>query len=459
MAEFVGSGMYRSTPFQIGSEMFLALPQYYNGSYNVDSLIFRWTGSGMELVQTIDTTGATSFKAFEIGGETYLAVANHYNGSTHTLTSFIYKWNGSQFVSSQSLVKSTMYEWVFFTIGSNHYLLAVYTQVGNSEIFQWNGTQFDFSTPFQSIPTVTAHGARFFTIDGEHYLAFAEQNSGGNYFINSRIYKWNGTQFDTATPLQSIPTVGPHECDFVSVGTGPSTRHFLIYGSYYNGSNFNTTAQVLEWNGTQFELLHEIVWMGTSRICHVHIGDETYVSLGQFSLSNTHSTQSCILRWDGNRFAPVQKIHSWGSENIAFLTFNGDTFAFVPSYHRTPVSSYNAAGSVLIFDSATKQFVPFEARSARDERDQGQSRPLLDDQAPNYSREERSEKLHVFEFGNGDRNCTATVFGGFDTVRSVSNRAFVMDDGCTSLTGQSIDNVPGDFAAVRTCTTATASSD
>ncbi len=450
MAEFVGAGQYRSEPFQIGSEMFLAVPQYYNGNYAVDSRIFRWNGGDLEHVQDIDTTGATCLESFEIDGESYLAAVNHNSSGGQSLTSTVHKWDGSQFVQTQSLVKNALLEWLYFAIGSDHYLLAVYTYNTNCEIFKWNGTQFDFTTPFQSIGTNYAHSARFFTIDGEHYLAFSENYNGSSHNISSRIYKWNGTQFDTSSPFQSISTTGTHDLDFVSVGSGPSARHFLIYGSYYDGGNYNTSSQVYEWNGTQFEYLHEIELPAISHIRHVHVGDETFVSVGQFYNGSTHSTESHILRWDGTRFAPMQRIKSWGSQNIAFLNFNSDTFAFVPSYYRSPLSSYNVAGSVLVFDSASKQFVPFEARSIKDERDQGQSRPVIDDQAPDYSREERSERLHAFEFGNGDKNATATVFGGFDTIRSNSNRAFVMDDGCTSLTGQTVETDYYDTPAVRT---------
>ncbi|MGA1826603.1 MAG: hypothetical protein ACMUIP_18270 [bacterium] len=81
--------------FSIGTDTFLTVANYYNGStYNLDSKIYKWNGSVFEEFQSIPTHGAMDWESFSIGFDTFLAVVNHYNDSTLNIDSKIYKYKG-----------------------------------------------------------------------------------------------------------------------------------------------------------------------------------------------------------------------------------------------------------------------------------------------------------------------------------------------------------------------------
>jgi len=69
--------------------------------------------------------GAIDWEYFEIEGYHYLAVANHHNNTTGTINSIIYRWNNSirQFEFYQAIRTNWAYDWEFFTIGDNFFLV------------------------------------------------------------------------------------------------------------------------------------------------------------------------------------------------------------------------------------------------------------------------------------------------------------------------------------------------
>ena len=72
--------------------------------------------------QSIATNGAIDWEFFTIGSDYYLAVANYHNGSTYDIDSKIYTWDGASFLEFQTIPTTGAYDWQFFTIGSDHYL-------------------------------------------------------------------------------------------------------------------------------------------------------------------------------------------------------------------------------------------------------------------------------------------------------------------------------------------------
>ena len=99
------SGAYDWEFFTIGSDHYLALANYYDGStYNIDSKIYRWNNTHWVEFQSIATSGAFDWEFFTIGAAHYLVVANFYNGSTRNIDSEIYRWNGTGFFEFQSII-------------------------------------------------------------------------------------------------------------------------------------------------------------------------------------------------------------------------------------------------------------------------------------------------------------------------------------------------------------------
>ena len=73
-------------------------------------------------ILNFSTSSASDWHSFEINGETYLAVANNWNGSSNDINSAIYKWNGSQFIQTQSIPTHGALDWESFELNGETYL-------------------------------------------------------------------------------------------------------------------------------------------------------------------------------------------------------------------------------------------------------------------------------------------------------------------------------------------------
>ncbi len=435
--------------FQIDGVRYVVVAHYHAaGSYNQNSPLFRWDDGRLVEIQSFPTNGAYSWKHFEIAGDHYLFVANYHNNSTHNLNSYIYKWDGAQFDPTpfQQLSTNGAIDCDFFTIDGEHYLAIANHHNGStghisSRIYKWDGGQFNPSV-FQNISTHWARELAYFEIAGEHFLAVTNAHNGSNHNTTSYIYRWNGAHFD-AGDSWSFPTYhgwGAH-------GFEIDGRHFVGISNYQHNGNYNTPSRIYEWNGTDFVLFQEVVVTGGNHWEDFTIDGERFLLLSGWHNGSTHFVATQIFRWTGERFAEFQSFATLSGHGAAVFEVYGETYLALPAYHNNHRSSHDNVCPIYRWNG--ERFLPYEIRRGRDERALGQSRPLLDAGVPDYSGSERAEFLHAWEFGNGDKNAAATVFGGFDTIRSKSNRAFTLDDGATALWGRNVRQSEFQVPAVR----------
>ena len=80
-------------PFMISGQTFLGVANYYGDSqkYNTQSVVYQASGAQFIKYQEIPTHGARDMTTFEYKGHTYLAVANYYN-KKYNINSALYKW-------------------------------------------------------------------------------------------------------------------------------------------------------------------------------------------------------------------------------------------------------------------------------------------------------------------------------------------------------------------------------
>ena len=87
-----------------GVEYFsIAVAHHWDGTHQLDSVVFQWNGQRFVVFQKLPTKGAAHFKFFTLNSEKYLTVANYCDGSTHSTKSVIYKWNGVKFNKFQEI--------------------------------------------------------------------------------------------------------------------------------------------------------------------------------------------------------------------------------------------------------------------------------------------------------------------------------------------------------------------
>ena len=150
--------------FKTGDQHYLAVANHYDGtSYRQNSVIYQWSLNQEQFVvfQSIETFGARSFDFFEITNEQFLAISNSRDDSSHSINSFIYKWNSSKFEK------------------------------------------------IQEIATEGAVSCETFRISNETFIAFANyfnaQKQSEQWSLKSAVFKWSGQQF---VKLQSFQTYG-----------------------------------------------------------------------------------------------------------------------------------------------------------------------------------------------------------------------------------------------------------
>ncbi|HBN08761.1 MAG TPA: hypothetical protein DD435_08975 [Cyanobacteria bacterium UBA8530] len=321
--------------------------------------------SDVEEFQSIPTSGARDWRFFSIKEEKFLAVANNFDGLSPDTDSRIYRWNGSLFEEFQKIPTNWATEWEAFSIEGEHYLAIadnhsfVLTEKRvlydiPSRIYKWNGESF---VEYQSIPTMGASGMKFFELGGEHFLAVANNGgSGGNYLVDSKIYRWNGKQF---TLFQSIPTKAALRWEFFHIGTDS----FLAVANY--STDFKTTfaidSMIYRWDGKQFAEFQAIPTVGAHYWKYFQIGSDSFLAI-----ANLHSgpkqtnlaIDSKIYRWDGKQFAPFQTIPTTGCVSWDFGTAGGDCFLAAASW-KNDAGSFHLDSNIYRWDG--KQFSLFRS--------------------------------------------------------------------------------------------------
>ena len=217
--------------FSIAGKHFLAVANHWDGTYQLDSVIFQWNGQRFVVLQILPTKGAGHFKFFTLNGENYLTLANYYDGSTYSTKSVIYKWNGVKFNKFQEIATEGAKGCTTFEINNvTHLAFANYHNYQQkfsvqSTVFKWSGGHF---VKLQSLQTYGAYDVKSVSINGHTFLAFACHYSGSSYNTDSFVYKWDGTKF---LLFQSIPTRGAR-----------AWYPFVISGHTYLGRPIATTA-------------------------------------------------------------------------------------------------------------------------------------------------------------------------------------------------------------------------
>lgn len=318
--------------FSINGKHYLAAANYRNDSSTlITSPIYEYgTGfGGGTVLQSIPTSGAQDWEYFMIGSDHYLALANARGATTYNLNSKIYRWNGTIFEEFQPIPTFGAVDWEYFMIGADHYLAVAnhYTSVpgtynADSKIYKWKGSSFE---EIQSIATHEARRWEYFSIGDDHFLAVANKFNDSIYQLDSKIYKWNGSSFDE---FQSIATVGAYDWEYFMVGND----HYLAMANrQLNASEFNTDSKIYKWNGTNFSEFQSIATIGATDWQYFTLSSHQFLALSN-STDSLADNGSRFFQWNGTNFVEFKSISTQGGFEWTYFTIGNDTFLALASF-------------------------------------------------------------------------------------------------------------------------------
>jgi hypothetical protein len=329
--------------FSIGDDHFLAVANTIgnsgydaNSSYDVNSVVYKWDGTSFMEYQSIPTSGARDWEFFTIADVPYLAVANSRNDMTHNVDSKIFRWDGRAFVEYQSLPTQGANDWQFFTLAGESYLAVANGRNDapptpeaagpntDSRIYKWDGTNF---VEFQALATNGAEGLEFFTLDEVPYLAVANAFDGQTHNVASQIFRWEEAGF---VPFQSLATHGASDCKYFVV----DSNSYLAVANQYNDSSYNVDSEIFRWDGQSFVPLQSIPTHGAADWEFFAAGGDACLVVANACDDDTAAVPSKIYRWCGKRLVEWASVPTQGAADCATFTI-GDVLFLGAANSRT----------------------------------------------------------------------------------------------------------------------------
>ena len=321
--------------FTINGSLFLAFANYRGdiNKHKTSSMIYKMDESTgiFTLYQTLQTRGAYGLEYFSIADKHFLAVANYYDG-THQLDSVIYQWNGKLFVVFQKLSTKGAAHFAFFTINGDNYLAVANYYDGSthsikSVIYKWSSGKFN---KFQEIATEGALGCTAFVINNDTFIAFANHyNSQQKYSVQSTVLKWSGGHF---VKLQSLQTYGARDLKSFNI----NGHTFLAFANLYSGSSYNIDSFIYNWDGGRFVLFQSIATREAQAWHPFVISGETYLGVANYyDSSQKQNTQSVVYQASGARFIKYQEFSTRGAHGMTSFVYKGHTYLAVANYYNS----------------------------------------------------------------------------------------------------------------------------
>ena len=207
-----------------------------------------------------------------------------------------------------------------------------------------------FFEKFQEIPTKGAAAVKFFTIDDDLFLVFANHhgdNSGPQ--AKSVVYKMENKRFIL---IQTLSTHGAY-----------AIEHFKIDGVHYMAiANFFVASTVIyKWSTDKFEKFQVISTISLSGFKFVTIEGDHY-------LAGTNSFDSSVYKWQQGRFVKYQDISSYGAEACDSIVIANETFLVYPNYYQsrtTESSVYKWSGGHFVKFQSVKTPITSSAKFFR----------------------------------------------------------------------------------------------
>lgn len=272
----------------------------------------------MDLLQTLDTSGARAVETFVHGGQRYLVVpqlATDIEGQPAQMTlgnsdtqALVYRWRDGRFAPHGSLPVPGGEDAEFFSIGGRSFLATATLRTGagpyslqaHSTIFEWIDGQ---AQVFQQVATHAAKQWKHFRIGTRDFLALAQgatTTEAGDDAQRSCIFEWDGKHF---APLQHIPSAWGYNWAFFEV----DGQQLLAYADHAMPS------RLLRWNGARFEPFQQFEGKSGRAFCFLRHAGQAWLAF-----ADLHG-DSIMYRWDGGRFVQAQLLSGPGGREFRWL--------------------------------------------------------------------------------------------------------------------------------------------
>jgi hypothetical protein len=321
-------------PFALAGAQYLIVPQLAvdipgtpahmnGGDSDSGAPIYRWQHGRLVEDGLLPLSGGEDAEFFNLGDESYLVTAGVRSGHgpyLYNIDQVLYKWLKGGWAPIQTFAAFAAKQWHFFRVGDRAFLALAQgltlnhieaTNPRTSRIYEWNGLQFD---EFQTLEGMWGYNWESFKIAEQSFLAYADHAG------ESVLLVWNGSSF---SPLQSF-----------SQTAGRCFRYFTADGEHYVAfANIQGDSTLYRWDGKHFSPCQKLSGPGGREFCVVRTKSSLYLVQinfiqGQPSAPRTN-LMSRVFRWTDGKLDLVEEFPTFGGTDAAVFSADGKLFVAV----------------------------------------------------------------------------------------------------------------------------------
>ena len=328
------SGARAVMPFVLAQTQYLIVPQLAmdvpgtpahmnGGDSDTGAPIYRWQHGCWVEDGVLPLSGGEDAEFFTLGGESYLVTAGVRAGHgpyRYNIDQVLYKWTSGSWAPIQTFAAFAAKQWHFFRVGGRAFLaLAQGVTLGHieatnprtSRIYEWNGLQFD---DFQALEGMWGYNWESFEIAGQSFLAYAD------HVGESVLLAWNGSFF---APLQPFSAKG-----------GRCFRYFTADGEHYLAfANIEGDSSLYRWGGKEFSPCQRLSGPGGREFCVIRTKSNLYVLQVNFIQGGPSAPRtnlmSRIFKWTDRRLVLVEEFPTAGATDAAVFSVDGTLYLAV----------------------------------------------------------------------------------------------------------------------------------
>jgi hypothetical protein len=321
-------------PLHLDGQLHLAIAQFardvegqsasmHAGDSNLNVQLYRWTDGAFAAIETLPVAGAEDAEYFEIEGREFLACASIRSGAgpyEHDVHSPIFERVGGRWVLLQSIATFGAKQWRYLNIQGRHLLAlaqgfeAPGVTAGHpdtSRIYAWNGQQFE---PFQVLDGRWGYNWTAVQHEGRQLLAYAD------HLAHSPVLQWRDGRFE---PWISVPQTGGRAWVFFE----DQDRLLGVFAS------ISGTTVLGQLNDDGFTVLQELGGAGGRDLALLEHRGQRYLARVSFITGSREAPQTVqqaqLFVWQDGRFALADTFQTFGATSASWFVEQGQPYLAV----------------------------------------------------------------------------------------------------------------------------------